>query len=622
MYSEIGPDSCKLIFRRNYFLVSITTEQTDTDFDNIIERINQYMENVILNASITDVIVFSLGWHRTFWSAVYAYDKVADRISKLLFRDRISTRHDRPYNPLYINIYWDSEIGDSKFRNQAKRRNRKSFIENSRKMFMDDYVSFESTFDIFFTILSGYDKARETSIISEELEDLADKNLSKIWLFRPRYGNNSYPDLITALWECYYNSEEIDDVYESNEIPQSFLGGQKAIKFMLEFLINVVPQKIIFLLVLFLLYLYGGLQIFTNIFNDIIIPQFLVYLAQPWYLVLIIIPVLLLIYISTEIMFSKVKFLNRSTPSKLFQFALFYLCLPFALLLGGWLIFIYLFSQISPFEKFNEKNVNMMKFNRRTDSGRSSSLLIKIAKFMTNIKPSYSLPYLASIPSRVIDFFYPSHNNKKSISNEWNSLLSFWEMQRKAVTIGKQTATFIENLYKNIDSLSDAKLQLIGHSFGALVMSNTAKCLSDEQKNPKISINCLCLLQGALSSDWFINETNTIANIKETLVCIYSQYDVANKIYFPFAFHGKYSAGYAGLCGIDGIIKLSANESLYKPFYLNLPPDSPKKRIINYDASCIISQGKYILGGSHNDIFSDQVIYVIWSTIIATSFIF
>lgn len=252
---------------------------------------------------------------------------------------------------------------------------------------------------------------------------------------------------------------------------------------------------------------------------------------------------------------------------------------------------------------------------------------------------------IASLPIFFLQKTVPEDSGVAALMDTINSQLAFYEMQRKGVEVGARAAQFISGLYSikaDDDSLNpilyNARLHLLGHSFGSLVVVNMARHLSWEYDAPPRcannhfhfqkgdgKIDSLSLLQGASASSWFNGEVRMLQNIG-VLACVYSQYDSANGFLYPLANRGRLAAGNVGLSR-----DLSAFSNF--PCYASLvrPPDitemldwkeyeEERKRdgnalILNIDASRMIYEGSVAAGGGHDDIFKDEVVHLLWSVL-------
>ncbi len=133
-------------------------------------------------------------------------------------------------------------------------------------------------------------------------------------------------------------------------------------------------------------------------------------------------------------------------------------------------------------------------------------------------------------------------------------------------------------------------------------MANSARHLS-LNKSFTGSLTNLCLLLGALSSDWFQHENKLICSIKENLTAIFSRTDTANSFFFPIANQGKKSAGSVGL-SLKDAEPFEVLAVLTRQIEFNAQEVSPQKRILNVDASKVVREGQPLSGGSHGDLFT------------------
>lgn len=191
-------------------------------------------------------------------------------------------------------------------------------------------------------------------------------------------------------------------------------------------------------------------------------------------------------------------------------------------------------------------------------------------------------------------------------------------MQRRGVEAGAQAAEFLGDLFK-VPALQNARIHFLGHSFGALVAANAARHLAFQyqQENSSRRIRSVCLLEGAIASDWFEGET-TLGDRLDILASIFSGYDTANGYIYPVAMHGKPAAGFVGLTPLHPD-PASKPESQGKFATLVRTPDfgpNPhlgQMRVLNIDASRLIYEGAVPTGGGHDDIFKDDVLYLTWA---------
>jgi pimeloyl-ACP methyl ester carboxylesterase len=193
-----------------------------------------------------------------------------------------------------------------------------------------------------------------------------------------------------------------------------------------------------------------------------------------------------------------------------------------------------------------------------------------------------------------------------------HSQLAFWDMQRRGVAAGEQAAGFVQRLLAETEELRGARIHFLGHSFGALVVCNAARRLAYDPAFTK-RIDTLCLLEAAFASDWFRGE-KTLQDKVDVLASIFSRYDTATGFYYPVANHARLCAGQIGVCA-DGPRFQPEPKGRYA--LLVRPPDlGPticRPRVLNIDASRLLYEGPPAAGGGHDDIFKDDVLYLLWA---------
>ncbi|MGC8669227.1 MAG: peptidoglycan-binding protein [Chthonomonadales bacterium] len=224
--------------------------------------------------------------------------------------------------------------------------------------------------------------------------------------------------------------------------------------------------------------------------------------------------------------------------------------------------------------------------------------------------------------------------------------LAFWTMQRTAVETGRRTADFLARLGAACDRVQGARIHLIGHSFGALAAANAARHLALEHQR---NIHSLCLLSPAMAADWFDAELSMLGRLKGALGCIFSRYDTANSFYYPFANRARTSAGTSGIVAaaprkrrarfgfgqhgnpsdgnlqhcvasfpvrrlaVGGLFASLAHPPNLLPAFTSHGDPGDPPWLLNLDASRVMYEGHPAAGGSHDDVFKDDVVNLIWS---------
>lgn len=179
----------------------------------------------------------------------------------------------------------------------------------------------------------------------------------------------------------------------------------------------------------------------------------------------------------------------------------------------------------------------------------------------------YLLAGLARLPLRLAQQAASEDGMVARMADRLDSYLSFFNMQARAIEAGIQAAAKITGLVGSNPSLQHVRLHFIGHSFGGLLVCNTV-CHLALDKSFGGCLASLCLLEGALSCDWFEGEEKVQQKVP-VIASIYSRYDSATGFYCPVANAGRYAAGYVGLLQAPGFCPWQ------RGFYASLvrPPD-------------------------------------------------
>src|ERR1700693_2592675 len=93
----LGPD-CEgdLRLQRPYFLVPLLADTPLEEQQGVRERMLRWLEKA--GQEVTDICILSHGWHRNFFSATQAYDRLVSALSVLLGRQRLPS--PQPFHPL------------------------------------------------------------------------------------------------------------------------------------------------------------------------------------------------------------------------------------------------------------------------------------------------------------------------------------------------------------------------------------------------------------------------------------------------------------------------------------------------------------------------------------------
>lgn len=213
--------------------------------------------------------------------------------------------------------------------------------------------------------------------------------------------------------------------------------------------------------------------------------------------------------------------------------------------------------------------------------------------------------------------------------------LSFWQMKKRAQTIGESAGT---NLLVNLQNAAHGKstrFHVMGHSFGCIVAS--AMVSGNSTESSKMQANSLILVQGALSLWSYSSSVAALHGqpgyfhhiIKQQLVdgpiiTTQSKYDTAVGKLYPWAAGVAGPASYEtklmkyGALGAFGARGDGVNASDIPLAEFDAPYRFEKGKIYNVECSSIIRHGAG-LSGAHNDIDHPEVAHLVWEAMLAGS---
>jgi len=703
---RFGPDIKDLRQQRPYYLVPLLNldkgqQQRKKIKEEILGNLRRQAEP---NSKITDIYVFSHGWHRNLFSGVAAYDRIFSRFLMLLRRGRIEP--EAPFSPLFIAMHWHSDPGQDAWVDKNGRRVKASFMENIQQVFepREDLARFLNDFEEIYELFSKI-SAPDTLFLDSESDPQVKTLTEKLETYGLRGvlhdpqidRNTTLPGEKAMLaWRCYQEAQAKRLLIDQGDRPKRFNNPFLALSTLFKFVVsgfglvtllsllfthtakilpklpgwykhdwpnllehvNHQPTYIIPLNYLMngadalvkwivcafhsaacwisqsVFHIYQKPPLLAEIFLGlVVIPLFTLVVSIAWFqifkkfrssgvpliatvswvpLQLVLSIPILLIAVSTFIfrtwLILLVPLLAVLGLPRLAQ-VLFWLCVLIIILAQFW-------QHRTPglfSERHEEKKLN--SFFQQV-GGKGREWFAAMARW-----PISGLRHALAKDSSV-------NGVVDAIENQ----LAFFEMQRKGVKAGREASYFMEEILAEDSRLAAAfrlpvaRVHLIGHSFGGLLVVNLARSL----KGP---VQTLCLLQAAIASAWFEGENELCHRIKGTIACVYSGYDMANGFYYPLANGGQLAAGYVGLCnlpsskqgqpiilGKDGLFA-----SLSEPPKLNdvimkelkrLSPADPTAvwhQAVNLDASRLIYEGDPRSGGGHDDIFKDDVIHLIWA---------
>jgi hypothetical protein len=625
---QFGPDQPDDFRKlRPYFLVPL---DRPADVTAVSGRIGAH---VTPGPPVSDVYVLSHGWHRNFFSAAAAYDRLLSSFSVLTRRRRITAAPG--YRPLFLALHWHSDPGEDQWVDAEGRRHLPSFMDNAARAFerpspkdeggKDPSEQFTTVFeDIFehFAHLSSPD----TSVLTESKFD-PDRNpalaslVQRLNAFGLRDGPNAtLAEKITAAWACYQTATPKRRLMDQTALPGRFLSFGAAVRTLIEFLVKVLGIVTLGSL-LFQARTYwpvslvvGPVARWWNILRDALGTGLAVAFIA---VALFAIAWIHLARTATTGGGGLARPGRSVSVFRLGAWAYLQLVCAAPIILYSLLTYfmggVLLGRHVATLGLFDER------FGARggpTDTRQPWR------------GPRYWLARLAHLPVALLRRSIPRDSGVNLLLDQLDSQLAFWEMQYGGVKAGRAAATFLDRVLRESPNLAGARVHLIGHSFGGLVVSNAVRHLAlDSDK----SVDTLCLLEGALASGWFEHETTVVRHIRGALACIYSRYDTANGFYYPAANHGRLAAGHVGILTPDGgePPRLPEIEGPYcdadRGFFASVttPPELLQRLrvrvpggppwIVNVDASRMIYEGNAAAGGGHGDIFKNDVVLLAWA---------
>jgi pimeloyl-ACP methyl ester carboxylesterase len=205
-------------------------------------------------------------------------------------------------------------------------------------------------------------------------------------------------------------------------------------------------------------------------------------------------------------------------------------------------------------------------------------------------------------------------------------LTSYWNMKERAGVVGERgLGAFITQLDKDA---SHVRVHLIGHSFGARVVSFALKGLPANVTGERSPVKSVTLIQGAFSHFAFANSlphapdrsgalTTMAARVDGPLLVTHSVHDLAVcKRYPQVSFIARQDAADAddtqfrfGAMGADGAQAVEANTVEFGPVGQAYP--FAKGKFLNLNGDDLITQGDPP-SGAHSDIFYPEIAWAVF----------
>jgi len=665
---EIGPDRPDILVEaRPYFLVPLDDPKQSV---RVKRRILTWVG--LRRRHVTDIYVITHGWHRNLFAAVSAYDRMAARMVLLHRRGRIRLPED--YTPLFLNIHWHSDPGADGWVDPAGARRKASFLQNARHAFVQAEgqspgftQDFEDLYELFSRMCAPHLPALgswQTWLLNRRLAHVLER-------YRLRDAVDGTPaEKCVVAWMCWHEARPERIPEGQSAPPTPTRAPVHAARRLLRFARTADGASIAALAVMAAAWRPCLAWLQSRLAFGPISPWWL--LAGMWLALQLPAWVYFLIAGVTggdpfaadgSTMATAEAYAppnpspkcNHTAPpvascggsplptakvgtcaerlrprpgsaSPLVGLWWMLLQFPRLMLLMGICGILYIVgpSLRSRWGIFDERIGHRSRTPNAACLPRIT-LLERIARWTAR-------------PSAWLIRTLPMASLLRTLATNLVQQLAFWTMQRKAVRTGVRAADFVAQLRSQCRLLRDARIHLIGHSFGALAQANTARHLALEHQ---MDIHSLCLLAPAMAADWFEGEHQVLNRITGLLGCVYSRYDTANSFYYPLANRGRVSAGMCGIAvGSPGSLRGSANlvdrmtisaDEIGTALSAALPPfdeggpsatiaqtpnfrcSGKRPRLLNLDASSLLYQGPPACGGGHDDIFKDDVVNLIWA---------
>lgn len=643
---HLAPQPGDLRQNRPYFVVPV--EHT-RKWEGLRQSISQWLDQSQVGnggpEGVTDVYILSHGWHRDFFAAVEVYDKVVSRFGLLLQRQRLAP--SPPYHPLFLTLHWHSDPGEDGWEDPAGLRDKDEFLQNVERLFerpstlseqrrltQDRFLTiFENIFELFHSMSSPDVDALSHADTETKAQKLA-ASLDRCTLRDAPCA--TLDEKISAAWTCYYNSAAKRVLLDQNEPPRRFNTPLKALSILLKF---AIPTIGVSTLAGFLVPRLGNIteQIaakFTK--HGIPVKQWWGVVASMWEDAaahplpsLLLLELFCFFVLALMVMWHQREKTGNPLAGSKHENRSHHVPLPAIL---AWLPLQILF--VAPAVIWA-----LVTFFVGGFYAWCASQIVHRVPFLYDEKPrAFKMTpcYFLSIPARwPIKWLRLAVGKDTAIYKMVSVLdnqLAFWEMQFKGVEAGEDAGRFIEELLAAEPRLHGARLHFLGHSFGGLVVCNAVRHLVAHQKQHPATVpaqlHTLCLLQGAIASNWFENEPDILTQMTGSVTCIHSAYDSANSFYYPMANSARVAAGFVGLFRIGKAIPYAVGKpglfaSLVEPPNLQVKLhhlETAKRQRghgeawpVNLDASRVIFEGPISSGGGHDDIFKDEVIHLLWA---------
>jgi hypothetical protein len=654
---ELGPDRGHDFQQaRSYFLVPLLGLDPLHGPEHYLER----LAAALSAQPCTDLYVFSHGWHRNLFGAVSAYDRLVSRFTALSQRGRLLPRPE-PYNPLFLALHWHSDPGQDRWVDLAGRRDKSSFLQHAQAAFKPNNTVSEGDFLNTLEDLYEYMTYVSAPNVSALNNPLSGKTA---WLFEQLHKNADVhgrlaaspetrpEDKATLAWRCYEEADPQRVLVDQSEPTRPFGSPLQALSNLLKFAVAAIGFAAASGLLSNLVRWLPVMPLADHLISAPLtglLRLLHALLPGPWYALAVPMTLVLLLLLALAILLGTRWWHQKYRKHKgargipvlavgswlPLQIAL---TLPLLLLLfttflfRTWLILLALplyalccvlhWGVFGPMTAFTAGCIALAYFqyvqnrpvgglfSERMDAAMAATYGIRDTLADWSRRPIRLLKEAVSQDSQIL-----------GLADAVDRQLAFWKMQRSGVAAGQEAGIFLKQLFQQVAAqtpaaLAETRIHFIGHSFGALVMTNAARYLA---RNTDVPLHSLTLLEAALAAEWFDAEPwcTEAARLRGALACVYSAYDSANGFYYPAANSGRMAAGYVGLCNAGNKTQCLGKDGLFAS--LVQPPDLAQHLtgeppyVLNLDASRLIFAGSVAAGGGHDDIYKDDVIHMLWA---------
>lgn len=541
---------------------------------------------------VTDIYLLSHGWHRNYYQATSAYDRLVSRFTRLLNRQVLET--DAPFHPLILGAHWHSDPGEDGWVDPAGRRDKRSYLQNVELLFerpsadaeadvpREDRFTrvFEECFEFF-----GHMSTEDVHALSDDAMGAKASELAqRLDRFTLRDAASALEhDKMAAVWTCYHEALPKQVLTDQTLPPARGMSFGQALKNLLRFVLGAAGISVVLGLLLKsslderlkgsaikgldalhhhvagwwpgVAQRLSGHPTLTAIWSDLL-----------W------VPVaVLLLFVAALVGWLFLHFRARPGAPKRRRGVSYWTVAAWApvemlhfipaLLL---LLVTYFFSRRSQTdsggifaERTGQRNEPI------TDEQRKAALAgLDFPKRTRRAPARRWAAWLSMQPIALYKKTLAQGNPDRDLFAGFENLLAFYEMQVRGTVAGGTAGQFLTRIVRDMTAQGlcrpDVRVHLVGHSFGGLVVLNAARhavldpwCLQPDG-TPTIKVHSLTLLQGAVAANWVEGETAMLQNMTGALGCAYSAYDTANGFYYPVANGGRLAAGFTGLFGVPG----------------------------------------------------------------------